>query len=175
MSRVARVSVCSLRGTCKRLVSRCVDYEFEDVICEVDDVELLACEPYRYFNFRQKVVNKIAKYVSVAKLNSGLRSLRLKKDYDLFVMVCMFPSDLLAINAIKGWKESCQTSICWLDEIWHAELNELKGQSIEACIHWVWLMPRVAAKLAFPTGTLVEVRQRNDDQWPDSCFCYQCG
>ncbi len=24
-------------------------------------------------------------------------------------------------------------------------------------------------------GTLVEVRQRNDNQWPNSCFSYYCG
>jgi len=125
-NREARICLFSQRHL-QRLVSRCVDYEFEDVICEVDDVELLACEPYRYFNFSQKVVNKIAKYVSIAELNPGLRRLRLKNDYDLFVVVCMFPRDLLAINAIKGWKESCRTSICWLDEIWSANLNALKG------------------------------------------------
>ena len=40
---------------------------------------------------------------------------------------------------------------------------------------WVWLMSRIAEKLGFQMGTLVEVRQRNDNQWPNSCFCYYCG
>ena len=38
-----------------------------------------------------------------------------------------------------------------------------------------WLMIRIAEKLGFQMGALVEVRQRNDNQWPNSCFCYYCG
>ncbi len=41
--------------------------------------------------------------------------------------------------------------------------------------HRVWLMKRIAEKHGFQMGTLVEVRQRNDNQWPNSCFCYYCG
>ena len=35
-------------------------------------------------------------------------------------------------------------------------------------------MIRIAEKLDFQTGTLVEVRQRNDSPWPNSCFDYYC-
>jgi len=34
---------------------------------------------------------------------------------------------------------------------------------------------QVAEKLDFQTGTLVEVRQRNNNQWPNSYFCDYCG
>ena len=47
--------------------------------------------------------------------------------------------------------------------------------SPRTCGHWVRLMQRIAEKLGFQMGTLVEVRQRNDNQWPNSCFCYYCG
>ena len=36
-------------------------------------------------------------------------------------------------------------------------------------------MPRIAEKLGFQMGTLVEVRQRNDSPWPNSCFDYYFG
>ena len=26
--------------------------------------------------------------------------------------------DLLYLNAIDGWKETCRTSVCWFDELW---------------------------------------------------------
>ena len=34
---------------------------------------------------------------------------------------------------------------------------------------------KIAEKLGFQMGTLVEVSQRNDNQRPNSCFCYYCG
>ncbi len=36
-------------------------------------------------------------------------------------------------------------------------------------------MIRIAEKLDFQMGTLAEVRQRNDNQWPNSCFGYYFG
>ena len=36
-------------------------------------------------------------------------------------------------------------------------------------------MPKIAKKLDSQTGAMVEVRQRNDNQPPNSCFCYYCG
>ena len=36
-------------------------------------------------------------------------------------------------------------------------------------------MRNIAEKLGFQMGTLVGVRQRNDNQWPNSCFCHYCG
>jgi hypothetical protein len=36
-------------------------------------------------------------------------------------------------------------------------------------------MIRIAEKLGFQIGTLVEVRQRNDNQWPNLYFYYYFG
>lgn len=109
------------------LVSRCVPYEFEDVICEVDDVEMLRPEPYRLFAVGQKVSNLLARRVSVSSVNPGVRKLHLNKNYDLFIMICQFARDLLSLNAIKGWKQRCRTSVCWVDEIWAGELHKCTG------------------------------------------------
>lgn len=111
----------------QRLVSRCAEYEFEDLICEVDDAELLTPEPYRWFRFGQKVVNQLARHLSVASVNPGIRKLQLNSNYDLFFAICQFPSDLLSLNAIDGWKQRCRTSVCWLAEIWACEVRKLKG------------------------------------------------
>lgn len=111
----------------QRLVSRCAEYEFEDLICEIDDAELLTPEPYRWFRFGQKVANQLARHLSVASVNPGIRKVQLNKSYDLFVAICQFPRDLLSLNAIEGWRHRCRTSVCWLAEIWACEVSKLKG------------------------------------------------
>jgi hypothetical protein len=111
----------------ERLVSRCAEYEFEDVICEIDDAELLTPEPRWWFQFGQKVANRLARHLSVTFVNPGVRKLCLNKSYDLFVMICQFPTDLLSLNAVEGWRQCCRTSVCWLAEIWAGELYKLKG------------------------------------------------
>jgi len=111
----------------QRLVSRSIEYEFEDVICEIDDVEMLTPEPYRSFAAGQKVANQLARRVSIAFVNPGVRKLRLDRSYDLFFAVCEFPRDLLSLNAVKGWKQRCGTAVCWLAEIWAGELHKLAG------------------------------------------------
>jgi len=111
----------------QRLVSRCAEYEFEDLICEIDDAELLTPEPYRWFTIGQKLSNRLARHLSVSFLNPGVRKLRLTRSYDLFVAICQFPSDLLSLNAIEGWRRRCQTSLCWLTEFWAGEMHKWKG------------------------------------------------
>jgi len=88
---------------------------------------LLTPEPYRWFHFGQKVANQFARHLSAASVNPGIRKLQFNKNYDLFIMICQFPRDLLSLNAIKGWKQRCRTSVCWLAEIWACEVRKLKG------------------------------------------------
>jgi hypothetical protein len=111
----------------QRLVSRCAEYEFEDVICEIDDVEMITPEPYRLFGVGQKVTNQLARWVSIASVNPGVQKLCLNRNYDLFIMICQFPRDLLSLNAVKGWRRRCRTSVCWLSELWAVELPKYKG------------------------------------------------
>jgi hypothetical protein len=88
---------------------------------------MLTPEPYRLFTVGQKVANQLARRVSITSVNPRIRKLRLNKNYDLFIMICQFPRDLLSLNAIEGWKQRCRTSVCWLAEIWASELYKLKG------------------------------------------------
>jgi hypothetical protein len=122
---IPRICVFSQRHL-QRLVSRCAEYEFEDLICEIDDAELLVPEPYRWFGVGQKLANRLARHISIGSVNPGVRKLRLNRSYDLFVMICQFPSDLLLLNAVEGWRQRCQTSLCWLAELWVGELHKWK-------------------------------------------------
>lgn len=119
----------------RKLVSRCGDYEFEDVICEVDDVYLLTKKPNPWFSVGQSILNRFGRHMDnifdlyrpVALLNPGLRKIELNKNFDLFFMVCLVARDVLSLNALKGWRERCQTAVLWIDEIWAGELLKYKG------------------------------------------------
>ena len=111
----------------QRHVSRCAEYEFEDIISDIDDVEMLTPEPYRSFPIGQKVANQLARHISLASLNPGVRKLRLNRNYDLFVAMCQPPRDLLSLNAIEGWRQRCRIAICFLSELWANQLHKFKG------------------------------------------------
>jgi spore maturation protein CgeB len=52
--------------------------------------------------------------------------LRLTQEYDLFVAYFPLPRDLIQIAAVRGWQEHCRTSLCWIDEIYAADMPKLK-------------------------------------------------
>lgn len=121
-----RICVFSQRNL-QGLVSRCASYEFEDVLCEIDQVDLLAPQPSPSYRLRQKLSNRVARHASIARLNPGIRKLHLENNYDLFLANCLSPTDLLSLNALKGWRQRCRTAVCWLAEIWVGELHKWKG------------------------------------------------
>jgi hypothetical protein len=101
------------------------NYEAEDVFTEADRVDLFPLEPGVASRFRERCQRRLLwKDVTrmLASVNPGLRPVRLKREYDLFF--CRFQTlrDLLYVNAVQGWKDSCRTSVCWLDELYSAEV-----------------------------------------------------
>lgn len=123
-SRLCMFSQRNLQG----LVSRCPGYEFEDVVCAVDDVDLIAPHPRGMFSLSEKISNKVTRYASAVTLNPGVKKQRLDKSYDLFIMKCLFLRDLPSLNALKGWRKQSRIAVCWLIESWFGELHKWKGQ-----------------------------------------------
>jgi hypothetical protein len=112
------------RGFSRRAY-QCSLYEAQDVLLDIDDVDLICMEPEWGLPFRQKLQRRLLyRDVSrkLASWNPGIRRVQLSQEYDLFVAVCQNYWDLLYINAIDGWKEQCKTSVCWLDELWVADI-----------------------------------------------------
>jgi hypothetical protein len=62
----------------------------------------------------------------LASVNPGLRSVRLTKYYDLFLLVCPFLRDVWYANAVQGWRDRCKVSVCWIDELWTHNLGQLR-------------------------------------------------
>ncbi|MCD6392046.1 MAG: glycosyltransferase family 1 protein [Planctomycetes bacterium] len=121
-----RVCLFSQRGF-RRELSRCATYEFEDTIMKVDDAELIYPAARRNFELTRRVANQAALRTKIACLNPGIQSVRLKRDYDIFVFLCQFPSDLISLNAVKGRKDHCRISVCYLEELWAAELKKWRA------------------------------------------------
>lgn len=117
----------SLRGANKH-AAWCSNYEFEDVICGVDDVDLFSLQPGRASEARQWFVRRLVWKPGVRRftphLNPGMRPVTLEKDYELFSFVCMNPADLVYLSAIKGWKERCRKKICFMVEFYAGWLRE---------------------------------------------------
>ena len=114
-----------------RRVSRqaawCSNYEFEDVIAAVDEVDLLELEATGGFEWRRDLVHRAAWrrwHPSLLRLNPGIRPVVIDRDYDLFVFVCMNVWDLLYLNAIRGWREHCAVTLCFLVEFYAGLADE---------------------------------------------------
>jgi hypothetical protein len=121
----ARVLLHSQRNLFSNLHYRLALYEFEDIISAVDSVDLIAPRPKNWFMDGRSIAQRLASSYNVS-INPGIFKTTVQKNYDLFFSVVYFPSDLLHIKYLKGWKERCKTSICWLNEIWPSDFPNSK-------------------------------------------------
>ena len=113
-----------------RNVFRGATYEAQDVLAECADTDLVCLEPQKQFQFRKQLLWKLMKMdVSrrLAYLNPGIQPVQVANDYDLFVFNCPIGTDPLYFNAIQGWKKRCKTSVCWINELWKADIPRYKN------------------------------------------------
>jgi hypothetical protein len=135
---------------------QCGLYEAQDVLAEIDDIELVCLQPRKGIGFhhRERLQRRLL-YRDISKrlvfMNPGLDRVRLTRYYDLFVAVCQNYWDLLYINAIPGWKDRCQTSVCWLDELWVGDLPHAR--------HWLHVLNQFDHVFIGCRGTVDAVSQ----------------
>jgi hypothetical protein len=122
----ARICVYSQRQL-QQLLSACSDYEFEDLLCEFDNVDILTVQPSHGFKTARRISNQLARRTTVACLNPGVKKQRIDRDYELFFAKFLLQEDLLSLNALKKWKERCRIAICWLAEVWVDDVKKWKG------------------------------------------------
>jgi len=99
-------------------------YEFEDIIREVDDVDLLAPRPGERFKLGFKIAKRIGLHSPLA-MNPGVPRTRVQETYDLLLVSCSLPWDLLTFR-LEGWRDRCRRSVCLLDEIWVKQIPQQK-------------------------------------------------
>jgi hypothetical protein len=111
---------------------QCGLYEAQDVIGEIDDIDLLRVEAKDGLKRREQWQKNLVYHDPTGMLmhlNPGLEPVRLAQDYELFVIVCQRIHELLYVNAIQDWKSRCRASVCWVDEMWAADVPKYR--------HWL--------------------------------------
>src|SRR5688572_3618314 len=108
------------------MAARCSNYEFEDVVSEVDAVDrfdLCAGDSYKWI---EPLVRRCYWYPGLrnfARVNPGLKPIHVQREYEAFVFICMKPSDLIYLEAVSGWQR-CKVKICYLVELWPSMIEE---------------------------------------------------
>jgi hypothetical protein len=108
---------------------KCGLYEAQDVLVDVDDVDLICLDMGwgAWFNeiwLRRPLYHDVSRKLIFA--NPGLKKVQLSRNYDVFIAVCSSYWDLPCINAIERWRAHCKISVCWIDEMWAAEIPRYK-------------------------------------------------
>jgi hypothetical protein len=96
-------------------------YEFEDIIRQIDQADLISPKAKRWFPYGTKLAHRVSNTYPVG-INPGLHRIRVQKRYDLFFALVQFPNDLLHVGCVDGWREKCKTAICLLSEVWTPEI-----------------------------------------------------
>jgi len=100
-------------------------FEAQDVFAEIDEIDLLCIEARPDWQSREKWLRKFL-WRDVSRqliyVNPGLQPVTLRQDYELLVVLCQQWYELLYLNAVQGWRNRCRTAICWLDEVYTADL-----------------------------------------------------
>ncbi len=121
-----RVALFSLRGF-ENHVSRSHGYEFEDTISDaLDDAVIFQPEllPYGWSLIKSKrSLGALTHHAS--RLPSGLRSVELEQDYDLFFYSVAHLEDLHFLSSLKGWRERSAKAICWIQELWLKRVEQI--------------------------------------------------
>jgi len=110
----ARVLLFSMRNL-TRHVSRCGVYEFERVIADCDDVDILA--PRRPAGDHESGWRRHVR--KLLRLRAPLidHDVHADKDYDLFVAFVRSENDLRYVERVAGAHDRCRVSVCVLDEL----------------------------------------------------------
>lgn len=112
-----------------RMAFQCGHLEAQDVLAECDDVDLISLEAEPGFSRRLRWLRRLM-YRDVTRrlafANPGIKRVRLERDYDLLVVMCQGYWEFLFVNAIDGWQDRCRTSVCWIDELYAADVPHFK-------------------------------------------------
>jgi hypothetical protein len=120
-------------------VSRCVGYEFEDVVCVIDDVSVIAPTSGRQRRLKE-LLRELALELGLdgSRIGKSIKNNRLYKkfgsklsselhipDCDLLICDVLFAHQLLALQSIRNWRGNSRYAACWVEEMWQQEVDEL--------------------------------------------------
>jgi hypothetical protein len=108
------------------VVAYCAQYEFEDVIASVTDVDMAAPESLEGVELSRKAY-KLVRYLTGSRrlahsLVPRFTARRLEKDYDLFLPVFSHQHQLFALSCVPDWRKRCRKAACFIAEAWDYQL-----------------------------------------------------
>lgn len=122
---MSRLLVVSMRGFHNE-VYRSAEYEFEDIIQNLENANILAPKLYpsnQIGELKKKISNQLGVNFQVNRLlNSGCQPCQIQQKQEIFFFVCQHFWDITTLNSIHGWRENSRYAIAWIDEIWACEL-----------------------------------------------------
>lgn len=124
---MARTCIVTFRAV-DRTPVRAMSHEFEDVVAEVDDVDMLAPVPTLRADLQFRAVSKyLGRSAAATRLDHGFKAPAPAGDYEVLLAVLAFPRDVMVLNSVPGWRERSATAVCVLRELWVAELDHRRG------------------------------------------------
>lgn len=124
-----RILMISERNLARKPPRLCF-YEFEDVVCQVDHVELVAPQarprdPSGLFRIVSRGAEKVMGLE--VKYTSKVPMIHITRDYDLFILIVPgWTGRFELLDRVKGWRDHCATTVCWLYEVWTSWVNHLR-------------------------------------------------
>jgi len=104
-------------------------FELEDVICEVDDVDLLApklVEP-KALPGEAAVITQLRRRLGIeVQRRPQIEKTSLTRSYDLLFLSVMTLADLRILDSVEHWKQRCGLKVCWVEELWVDNLRHTK-------------------------------------------------
>lgn len=114
----------SQRNLTRHVAHSCL-YEFEDIICDIDAVDLFA--PSNSYDFSRFVFTWLKRFTRSSKFANAIKPdpnpLVLDRDYDLLYVLLAHPMEILALNSIKNWRDRCKVAVCHVVEIWQRDIE----------------------------------------------------
>jgi hypothetical protein len=154
-SRTSRILILSQRGW-RHQVANSLLYDFEDSICDFDDVDLvtlthptgLAGKIYR-LGKRLTGSDPFARFIT-----PFFSEFSLEKEYDLLFVIVDNPWQILSINALRNWKKHCKRVVCLITEIWEKmfENRKLLHEPLQYCDHFFATCSQSIAKFVQLSG-----------------------
>lgn len=120
-----RVLVASLRAV-QPTISRCFEYENEDVIARIDDVDLIAggLRPREIPKLFHPALRTMHRALGTVVNRVGVpEAHHVEREYELFFFHVESSLSLPYLRAIRGWRERCGIAVCRIEELWLESLQ----------------------------------------------------
>lgn len=120
------LAIFSLRGLSTH-VSRCLGYEFEDLLCSaLPGTTLYAPQLSPSMQTALKIKARIAQTGSFGGIFDNVLAVEEVDEHEVLLAVIGGVRDLALLDALKGWRRKSRYAICRLDEFWVKDVPRLR-------------------------------------------------